>query len=511
MKPNRREFLAGSAGLAGMQAAAQTTRRPNILLITDDQHNARNMSCAGDPLVRTPNLDKLAARGARFTHGYSCNMICAPSRVSMITGQYVHSHGYYGNSGPQPDRPVWMTSYLRQHGYQNAMIGKAHYGWPRIAAEFDYIRLCDRIDCPPDNPLKNDFFRMLVEKGAIGKSDESRRGLGQNNPATSLLPKELSVEWWTADCAIDFLRTRDKQKPFFAFVSFQRPHAPITPPEPYDTMYDPAKVTLPPSAHETLAGKPAEQLAAARRSVYPYHPADLSKLQKIIAMYFGLITLVDDSVGRIVAELEAQNILDNTLILFTADHGDFSGEHGFFHKNLGMYECIHRIPFIAAGPGLDHGLVRDQLVQQTDIFPTACEIAGLPVPDSVQGLSIAPLCRQGSPAWPRTAAFAEEETRMCIRTAGHRMVFDPVGTANELYDHANDPWEMKNLYNDPSSQGVRFELAAELLRYYSRTQQQTLATSLKNGGGGGYMQPGPTRDLWWNNRPWEEVKKKYNL
>ena len=510
MKPNRREFLAGSA-LAGMQASAQPARRPNILLITDDQHNARNLGCAGDPMVRTPHLDKLAARGTRFTHAYSCNMICAPSRVSMITGQYVHTHGYYGNSGPQPTRPLWLTSYLRRQGYQNAMIGKAHYGWPKIAEEFDYIRLTDRIDCPPDNPLKNDFFRMLVEKGVLDKSDYARRGGGQNNPRASLLPKELSEEWWMADTAIDFLRTRDKQKPFFAFVSFERPHAPITPPEPYASMYNPAEVKLPPSVHDTLEGKPAEQAAAAKRSSYPYHPTDLTKLQDIMAKYFGLITLIDDSIGRIVAELEAQKLLDNTLILFTADHGDFSGEHGFFHKNLGMYECIHRIPFIAAGPGLGTGIVRDQLVQQVDIFPSACEFAGLPIPDSVQGMSLLPLCRQGSPVWPRTAAFAEEETRMCIRTPRYRMVFDPVGTANELYDHSNDPWEMKNLYNDPSSQGVRFDLATELLRYRSRTQQQTLATSLKNGGGGGYMPPGPTHDLWWNNMPWPEVKTKYHL
>ena len=515
MRSSRREFLASSGVAAAAQSGAQTgapmRSRPNILLITDDQHNARNLGCAGDPLVRTPHLDRLAARGTRFTHAYSCNMICAPSRVSMITGQFVHSHGYYGNSGPVPDRPQWMTSYLRAAGYQTAMIGKAHYGWPKIKHEFDFIRLCDRIDCPPDNPLKNDFFRMLVEKGVYDKSDEQRRGLGQNSPARALLPKELSVEWWTADNTIEFLRSRDRSKPFFAFASFQRPHAPITPPEPYDTMYKPADVPLPPSVHDTLEGKPAEQMAAARRSTYPYHPADLTKLQQIMAMYFGLISLVDHNVGRILAELDAQGLTNDTLVIFTADHGDFSGEHGFFHKNLGMYECIHRIPFIAAGPGFAPGLVRDQFVQQVDIFPTACEFAGLAVPKSVSGMSILPLCRAGEPAWARTAALAEEEGRLCIRTRGHRMVFDPIGNANELYDHTADPWEMRNLYGEAGSESVRVSLMSELLRYFMRTQQQTLATSLKDGGGGGYMPPGPTRDLWWNRMDWKTVKEKYRL
>src|SRR5579862_3049931 len=114
MKLNRREFLASSA----MSAAAQSGQRRNILLITDDQHNANKLGCAGDPLVKTPHLDGLAARGTRFTQAYSNNMVCAPSRVSMVTGQYVHSHGYFANSGPHPARPIWVTSHLRRYSYQ---------------------------------------------------------------------------------------------------------------------------------------------------------------------------------------------------------------------------------------------------------------------------------------------------------------------------------------------------------------------------------------------------------
>jgi len=505
--------LAAQAALTSRAAlAAQAAGRPNILLITDDQHNARNLGCYGDTLVRTPNLDKLAARGARFTHAYANNMICAPSRVSMITGQYVHSHGYFGNSGEHPGRPVWMTSYLRQHGYQTAMIGKAHYGYKKVAQEFDFIRLCDRIDTPPENPLKNDYFRMLVEKGLENDGDDVLGGeLGQNAPARSRLPAELSLEAWTADSTIEFLRKRDRNRPFFAFASFQRPHAPITPPAPYDTMYKPSEVKLPPSVNDTLAGKPAEQTAAAKRSGYPYHPQDQTKLQAIMAMYFGLITLVDESVGRILAELDAQNLTGTTLVIFTADHGDFSGEHGFFHKNLGMYEAIHRIPFIVAGPGFEGGRAREELVQQIDIFPTACEFAGVTIPETVQGSSVLPLCRPGEGQWARTAAFGEAEDRNSIRTRRYRMIYDPGGKNNELYDHSTDPWEMHNRYDDPAFQAVRLELAEEFLKFYSRTQKQTNATSLRRGGGGGEMAPGPTRDLWWNRMDWKTVKRKYHL
>jgi arylsulfatase len=514
VKPSRREFVASSAGLTALSAAQSgNSERPNILLITDDQHCARNLGCYGDPLVRTPNLDRLAARGTRFTHAYSNNMICAPSRVSMVTGQYCHSHGYFGNSGDFPDKPIWMTSHLRQHGYQTAMIGKAHYGFPKIRKEFDFYRLCDRIDLPPDNPLQNDYFRMLVEKGREEDGDDVLvSGKGQNAPLRSKLPPELSVEAWTADCTVDFLRKRDRSRPFFAFASFQRPHAPITPPAPYDTMYKPSDVQLPPSVNDSFEGKPAEQMVMSKRpSGYPYHPADHSKLREIMAMYFGLITLVDDSVGRILAELEAQNLTGNTLIIFTADHGDFSGEHGFFHKGLAMYEAIHRIPFIVAGRGLDAGRVCDEFVQQTDIFPSACEFAGLPIPESVQGMSTLPLCRAGNATWSRTAAFGEAEDRNCIRTKRYRMVYDPGGKNNELYDHDQDPWELHNVYNDPAYRAARLELAEEFLNFYARTGKQAVVSSLAVGGGGGYVPPGPVYDLWYQRMPWKVVKEKYHL
>ncbi len=500
---NRREFLRAGAAFAMQPAGRQ---RPNIILITDDQHNARNLGCYGDTMVKTPNLDKLAARGTRFTHAYAQNTICAPSRVSMMSGQYVHSHGYYGNWGPIPDKPVWVTGWLRRHGYQTAIVGKAHYGYEKVRKEFDYVRLCDRADIDPANPLTNDYFKMLLAHGRQDDHDVVlSQKAGTNVPFRSKLPKELSLEWWTGDCAIEFLRGRDRSKPFFAHFSFQRPHSPITPPAPYDTMYRPEDVPLPPSAREDLSRKPMEQQAAAKRSAYPYHPQDLGKLREIMAMYFGLITLIDHNIGRILSELDAQGLTENTLIIFTADHGDFSGEHGFFHKNLGMYEAIVHIPYIAAGPGIAAGKVSAELVEQVDIFPTACGAAGVPVPESVQGLSLLKLDK-----WPRKAAFHETEERKGIRTAQYRMTFDVAGKASELYDHAVDPWEMTNQFDNPAYSKVRRDLSEEMLRYIARTEQQTLVTSNRPAKRM-EMPPGPTYDLWWNDMSWEEVRKKYGL
>ena len=463
--------------------------------------------------MKTPNLDRLAARGARFTSAYSNNMICAPSRVSMITGQYVHSHGYYGNSGPHPGRPLWMTSYLRQHGYQTAMIGKAHYGWPKIAQEFDYFRLCDRIDLPPDDPLKNDFYRMLVENGLQDSSDEVLGArLGANHPCGRCYPRSGASSGGppiqpSNSCARAIAASHSS--PSSASSVLTRPSRRPRP-------------TTPCTIRRTCNCRPVSTipLRASRpssspwRSVRPIHiiRAILPSCRRSSPCTTASSVSSTTTSAAFSPRLDAQNLTDETLIIFTADHGEFCGEHGLFHKNFGMYDSIHHIPFIVAGPGFEASQVRDELVQQIDIFPTACEFAGLPIPESVQGLSLLPLCRGGQAKWPRTAAFAEAEDRKCIRTARYRMVFDPVGHANELYDHANDPWELTNLYDKPESERVRLDLADEFLRYYARTEQQTIATSLKkSGGGGGDMAPGPTRDIWWNNMDWETVKKKYRL
>ena len=534
-KPNRREFLLSTAVVAsagsGLVSGSRLPQdRPNILLITDDQHNAHNLGCYGDPLVKTPNLDRLAARGVLFKRAYSQSLICGPSRVSIITGQYVHSHGYYGNYGPphwyssrpagsrrkwhcdcdnsslRPGSPIWIPTYFRQYGYQTAILGKAHYGYQRIAQEFDYFRLSNVVDAPPDDPLKIHWFQFLIERrGAIyeDRLESSRR---PNSAFRSRLPKRLSQEWWVGDRAIEFLRNRDRSKPFFVSINFRRPHAPIAAPAPYDTMYPPEEVKLPPSVSDPFHDKPAEQFEAARRSTYPYHPSERSKLRQIIAMYFGLITLIDDNLGRILDELDAQGLTNNTLVIFTSDHGDFSGEHGFFHKNLGMYEAIHRIPYIVAGPGFDAGQVRNELVEQVDIFPTVCDVAGLPIPESVQGLSLKQLATHDVTGWPRTAAFGEMEDRKCVRTTRYRMVYDPIGNFHELYDHSHDPWELTNLYNDPDHKNVRLQLMDEFMKFYARTEQQTIFTSWLPKRRD-EIPPGPTRDIWRGKMSWKEVKK----
>ena len=165
------------------------------------------------------------------------------------------------------------------------------------------------------------------------------------------------MEVWLGDQTLDFLQHRDRTRPFFAYVNFERPHDPLSVPEPYDRLYDPGAVTVPAKAGDTFEGKSRRQQAAARgESMYPYRPRTDADLRRCIAHYYGLVTLIDEQIGRMLAELEAQGILDSTIIVYTADHGDFAGEHGLIWKNLGFYEAVHRIPLLLMHGPLPEGV-----------------------------------------------------------------------------------------------------------------------------------------------------------
>jgi len=249
-------------------------KRPNILFLLTDQHNARCMSCAGEPLLQTPSMDRLALEGVRFSNAYANSAHCGPSRVSYLTGMYEHFHLRHKNHDEPPDHLNPITSWLKSPGYQTAIIGKGHLGvrWPR--REFDYHRFSTMTDALPDDPLSWDYFRSLVEAGMGDQYDMSTKHKRHPECAhTSPLPLEHSVEVWCGDETVEYLRRRDKSRPFFLLASFERPHDPLSVPVPYDRLYDPDQVTVPPNAADAFEGKSQRQQQAKRRElVYPYSP-----------------------------------------------------------------------------------------------------------------------------------------------------------------------------------------------------------------------------------------------
>jgi len=251
----RRQAHGVSRAIAMLKGAISVADRPrpNVLWIMSDQHNAGCLGCEGRN-VRTPNLDALAARGVRFSHAYCNNPICAPSRISFITGQYCHTHRHIGNNlyhYPQRN-PNTLSAVARRQGYQTAMIGKAHMigEWDREG--FEYIRYCDLCDADRNDPLTCHYFKHLHDSGLVELYDQGT--LPQYHPGkqthwfVSPIPHEHSLEVWTAKQTVEFLEQRDRRRPFFVQMSFQRPHAPLSPSPERADMYSPEDIDIPSSA-----------------------------------------------------------------------------------------------------------------------------------------------------------------------------------------------------------------------------------------------------------------------
>ena len=454
-------------------------KRPNILWMTSDQHHAGCMGHAERPEVRTPNLDALANNGTSYTRAYCNSPICGPSRCSMITGLHPHGTGITGNDlfDLDVENPRTLATLLREHGYRTGLIGKGHMvgRWDRDG--FETRRYCDLCDAADGDPLSVDYYRHLHENGLADRFDLGARRGGQPGAGqrafVSEIPEEHCVETWTGNAAVDFVEQED-DRPFFLWLSFQRPHEPLAiPPERADD-YDPARIRLPDNAADfferRFGGKPAYQrdYVNGGRHGYPYRPDDEADLRRQLAAYYTLVTMIDRQIGRVIDELELDGRYDDTLILYTADHGDFAGEHGLQLKNLGIYEAVHRVPLIVKLPGRREARSDAGLRQLVDLYPTVCEAVGIDPPPNRHGRSLADA--------PAKAVFCEwdflpgpAETLLAIRSEQHRLVFNVTNPQDgELYDMTSDAGELKNIWHDPAVSSLRAELTGKLLTHLAR-------------------------------------------
>lgn len=442
---------------------------PNILMLIDDQHHAACLGHAGHPDVRTPNLDALAAGGARFTQAFCQNGICVPSRVSWLTGQYCHTHGVYGHDlDPIPDRLLSLPRFLQFYGYQTALIGKKHLpNWATHGWQVE--RLCYHADAPLRNLhyyqylKKHNLHHLYDDLGDVEKFCLSEQ---------PHVPLEHSLEVWTGDEALHYLeQVRDPARPFCLQVSFERPHPPLTVPAGTPFSYAPERLTLPLNQQEL----PLNSTFFFDRNVELKWCASThgeAVLRQALAAYYTLITLIDQQIGRIINRLEALGCRQNTIIVFCADHGDFAGEYARMAKGW-CYDCIHRVPFIWNWPGhLPAGTVHSGLVESIDFFPTLCHLLNLPVPVTVQGHDLSQTLRHGTPAG-RDAVFYEFLAVKTIRSESHKLSygFQNGQETGELFDLHDDPHEYQNRFNDPALAEVREMLLRRLLNWMIETEQ----------------------------------------
>lgn len=477
--------------VAGQIRAADTARTsesgpPNVLFImADDLNNA--VGCYGHPLVKTPNIDRLAAQGVRFERAYCQFPLCGPSRNSMLTGLYPNSSGILANN--QIFRQTIPHHYsmphaFRRSGYFAARIGKLyHYGVPGCIGT-------DGHDDPASwelelNPAGCD---RLLEEGDIFSLVPGSFGGTLSwyaSPRSDRLHTDgmlaADAEWVLERCA------RDKSRPFLVAVGFFRPHTPFVAPAPYFEGYP--KEQMPLVQVNNDKDLPPMALGSQKRE-HKKLTDDLR--QQAIQAYFASITFMDAQVGRVLDALDRLGLADNTIVVFTSDHGYHLGEHGLWQK-MSLFEESARVPLIIAAPGAGpRGVVAGAPVGLIDLYPTLAELCGVEIRDELQGQSLVRILREPNApgrGWALTQVTRRTREGRCfgftLRTPQWRYTeWDEGRHGRELYDHDRDPREQTNLAEDPAHASIVAELSAQL-------KATTAATLPKSG-----QIPEPSPGLW---------------
>jgi choline-sulfatase/uncharacterized sulfatase len=452
-------------------------KKPNILIFMTDQHRYECLGCHNHPMVKTPNIDKLAQNGIDFQRAYSQSAICMPSRVSLFTGQYLHTHGIEGNSKyADVSGLTTLPNLLKNtYGYQTAAIGKTHSGHCKDMG-FEYSRIC----AGTNEGEKNDYVEYLNSHGyentwyVNGWND--KKVIREYYEHVSEIPYKHSVEAWTGDETIKYLETVDKEKPFLLWSTFERPHSPTSVPKDNPFPYDPAEIDLPPY-DEGWYSKPDTRRPGCENMWNVFHTGE-DKLRQAIANYYSLISMIDEQIGRIINKLEEIGELENTIIVFTADHGDFCGEYGQFGKNLSTFDVLYRIPMIFYWKGNTCKEQIYELTEMVDVMPTLLDVCDIDIPRTVQGQSLGSAVRGntlqcGLPWDPKEAVFFETPFVKTVRTKTHKLsvCWKETSSWGQLYDLDADPGELKNLYNNPAYTYIQHDLEMRLLRWYIQTEQ----------------------------------------
>ena len=450
--------------LAALAAPAAAAERPNLVVMMTDDQRHDFMSCAGHPFLKTPNMDRIAKEGYRYTNAFVTNALCAPSRATLLTGQYSHLNGVRDNMGTRlnPAAP-WLPDELRKLGYEVAFCGKSHVPGHFRDKTWDY------------------YF------GFQGQGNYLKPQMAESGPDGKIGP-DKPYDGWIDDVVTDKALAwvkKPRTKPFALFLFFKSPHRAWHPAERHKQRYAGDAVKKPALWDDAGQGKPRAFLQAANMiGQYP----DTKDYDGMIRDYARCITGVDDNVGKVLDTLNDMKIADATAVMYTSDNGFFLGEWQRFDKRF-MHEPSIRVPLLLKLPAalakshLPPGTRPDAMVINTDIAPTLLDLAGGAAPKAMQGRSVVPLVRT-PPAGPlppemkpRDAWYYEYfefpdpshnvEKQRGVRTAKWKLIhyYDPpfrFGAAFELYDLEKDPEERVNLANRPAYQATVKELQAKM-------------------------------------------------
>lgn len=475
-------------------------RRLNVLMVLADQHHAGLLGCAGHPQVLTPHLDGFAASGVRFTNAYAANTICTPSRVSILSGQYPHNHGYFGLSGPADPGLDNFMRHFRRHGYRTAAYGKLHLPEsPRNWLADDVDEFGDTYETAEGEFGRSAYLDELEQAGLRELEDSWHNYSGTYGPRSlqmdampSRLPYEYTQEVWSARRAMRFI-DQSPDEPFCIQVALQRPHHPLLPQQRFWDLY-PEDLDLPPTHDLLTEGRPPHF-----RSAWDHHrsrPWEYAQpgesLEKGHRRHWrgtlACVTQVDDVFGMLLAHLRARGLEDRTIVLYSSDHGAYHGIHGIREKAPGICsDAVCRVPLLWRVPGVTAaGSTENAFVEAVDFAPTLVALCDLPEMECVDGLNLVPLLR-GEAKAVREVAVTENAWSKSVRWGRWRFVhyqremFDGADEG-ELYDVEADPEETRNLYRDAGHQDVVHECRRRLLEWLIattriRTTQPTVRLS----------------------------------
>lgn len=433
---------------------------PNLLFIYTDEQAAGTMRAYGNDLIETPNMDRLAADGVVFEQAYCTQSVCTPSRSSILTGLYPHATGCTANNIPLPADVRCLPELADFSGYRTGHFGKWHLG-DEIFAQHGFQEWVSMEDGyrkyygpQRDRTAHSTYYHWLVEQGFQPQVSDDGFAVFPRQFCTRL-PEQYGKPAYLAREASRFIR-QNRQRPFILYVNFLEPHMPFFGPR--DDQYDPDEVPLP---HNFHAVPGHDQPARLRQLWQHYQEKGASGIsltseagwRRLIANYWGLCSLVDTYLGKILDTLAECGLADSTIVVFTSDHGDMMGSHGLVAKTTQYQEAV-RVPLLMRVPWLKQAPARvPQPVSQVDLVPTLLDLLGQPVPANLQGNSWAPYL-ENPDRFPARDVFIQwnspgDPVRTIIIPDGFKLNCSPLGE-HELYDLVNDPGETCNLIRDPT-------------------------------------------------------------
>jgi arylsulfatase A-like enzyme len=444
----RRRFAQTIAGGAAALRFARAAAPPlNFVFIIADQHSGIAMPQAGDHIAKVPQLNRLAGQGVTFTNAFTAGMSCAPSRASLDTGLHVQTHGVRNNGIPLRAETPSIHQSFERNGF---IVSSRPRGYAEYLKALGYEDVVSPI-------IGSKRMAKLIETPY--KFETGRAGFAPGH----------QLDGYATDCALRFLE-ENRDNRFVCWLQLHGAHDPFVAPPPFDSMYDPAKLPLPAYKAGEYDRKPPRQKAAWKDWQHADQLSD-AQIRTILAHYYGMVSHTDYQVGRVLDQLSHLGLDQNTVVIYTADHGDCMGRHRMFTKGFCFYEPAVRIPLIIRAPGLPAGRTVDRLVSGVDVAPTILDLLRLPPLPNPHGRSLVRLARGENDDWKDIVyggqGFEGSDRAVMVRNQRYKFArYDDGGV--ELYDLERDPDELESVDQDPAYAKVRREIEAELVAWDRR-------------------------------------------